>query len=204
MAAAPDQAVAVIHVARQQGAAQVAEGVQRRCVVYRMAVTAGSHWRIVGAGDGDRHRGRRSAALAIVNGVAEHVIAGRVLALCQRLNRGRTVVQRVGEGTVGADVQAAVNAGDVLSDIGVVQRRGMLVTRHHALNRHRVVIDVVVLARADVGHNVAADRADAADRYAFKHRGHIVGCRWRVVHEDLDIGAGKQLATVALILSAAG
>ena len=203
MAAAPDQTVAVIDIARQQGAGQVAERIQRRRVTRRMAVTAGGHWRIIGAGDGDRHCCSRSASLAIIDRVAEHVVARRVLALGQRLNSRRAVVQRVDEGTVGADVHAAVNAGNVLSNIRVVQRRCMLVTCHYALNRHRVVIDIAVLARANVGHHVAADRADTAGRYTFKHRCHVVGSGWRMVHEDLDVGAGKQLSTVALILSAA-
>ena len=80
----------------------------------------------------------------------------------------------------------------------------MLVARHHALHRQRVVIDVAVQARAGVGHHIAADRANAADRHTFEDGGHIVGRRRRVVHEDLDIGAGKQLATRALILPGAG
>ena len=160
----------------------------------------GHHRRVVAAGDGDRHGGRGSPALAVVDGVGEDLAARRMRVRPQGLYGRQGVVERVGEGAVAADVQTAVAAADTGTDGCVAQRRSMLVAGNHTLNGQNVMILVAVLARTAAAHHVAAHRADARRGESFQNRRRIVGGHRRMVHDNLDVGACRQLAARALVL----
>ena len=132
--------------------------------------------RVVGAGDIDRQRGGRRAAVIIGFGVAEDVVD--VHALRQGIGRRVVVVQRIGPGAVGIEQQRSVETGD-----GSADASGKFAA-HRAVDD---ADDAMGIAEVEVGiveQHVAGRRRDACD--------HVVAGVVARLDDMPDIGIGMR------------
>ena len=122
----------------------------------------------------------------------------------QRLDVGAGIVERVGVRTVACNVDTAVRAGDVDSDVGIAQDAGMRISHHHPLHGQRVMIQIGIQTRTSISDNITGNAAATDRTDTLAHCRRIVVCNRRVIHEYLNGAGGQQLAPASLVLTATG